>query len=173
MKLYERFADKDFHTSIASTFGIDFEAFESIVLPRLRGAGCRNNVLLPDSSMLTHALNGASALPQHAGRLYSVRGSGAAGVFHPKVFLQVGRRRGRLIVSSANMTTPGLGRQSRTRRTRRLRRSGLGRAASDRSGMELSIGSHRRSRPRRGHSDRMDARACAVAPARRPGNWRR
>lgn len=109
MKLYERFADKEFHTSIATSFGIDFDAYENIVLPRLRGAGCRNNLVLADGRMLTHALCGASALPHHAGRLYTINGISAQGVFHPKLFLQVGRRRGRLIVSSANLTTPGLG----------------------------------------------------------------
>ena len=108
MRLYERFADKEFHSSIATTFGIDFDAYENIVLPRLRGAGCRNNIVFADSRMLTHALCGASALPRHAGRLYNVSGVERGGVFHPKLFLQAGRRRGRLIVSSANMTTPGL-----------------------------------------------------------------
>jgi len=108
MKLYERFADKDFHTSIATSFGIDFDAYENIVLPRLRGAGCRNNIVVSDSRMLTHALGGASILPRHAGKNYTVNGAGAAGVFHPKLFLQVGRRRGRLIVSSANLTSSGL-----------------------------------------------------------------
>ncbi|MGH6922842.1 MAG: hypothetical protein ACRED5_03635 [Propylenella sp.] len=108
MRLYERFAEKDFHTSVATTFGIDFDAYESIVLSRLRGAGCRNNIVITDSRMLTHALGGASLLPRQAGRLYTVTGAGAAGVFHPKAFLQFGRRRARLIVGSANLTATGL-----------------------------------------------------------------
>lgn len=108
MRLYERFADKDFHTSVVTTFGIDFDAYESIVLSRLRGAGCRNNIVITDSRMLSHALGGASLLPRQAGRLYTVAGVGAAGVFHPKVFLQFGRRRARLIVGSANLTATGL-----------------------------------------------------------------
>ena len=110
MRLYEQFAEKNFHTSVAATFGIDFDAYESIVLPRLRGAGCRNNIVIPDSRMLTHALalDGASALPKHAGQLYTVNGASAQGVFHPKLFLQFGRRGGRLIVSSANLTASGL-----------------------------------------------------------------
>lgn len=108
MRLYDRFADKDFHTSVATTFGIDFDAYESIVLARLRGAGCRNNIVITDSRMLTYALGGASLLPRQAGKLYTVTGTSAAGVFHPKVFLQFGRRRGRLIIGSANLTAPGL-----------------------------------------------------------------
>lgn len=70
MRLYERFADKGYHSSIATTFGIDFDAYENIVLPRIRGAGCRNNMVLADARMLTHALGGASPLPRQAGRLY-------------------------------------------------------------------------------------------------------
>jgi hypothetical protein len=108
MKLYERFADKNYHTSIATTFGIDFDAYESIVLPRLRGAGCRNNIVITDSRMLTHALGGASVLPRQAGRLYTVDGISASGVFHPKLFLQLGRSGGRLIIGSANLTASGL-----------------------------------------------------------------
>ena len=108
MRLYERFADKGYHTSIATTFGIDFDAYENIVLPRVRGAGCRNNIVMADSRMLTHALDGASALPQKAGQLYTVGGVQAGGVFHPKLFLQIGRGGGRLIIGSANLTAPGL-----------------------------------------------------------------
>ena len=108
MKLYERFADKSYHTSIATTFGIDFDAYESIVLPRLRGAGCRNNIVIPDGRMLTHALDGASVLPRQAGRLYTVSGVTARGAFHPKCSCNFGRRGGRLILGSANLTASGL-----------------------------------------------------------------
>lgn len=58
--------------------------------------------------MLTYALSDVSRLPALAGSAYTVTGAAADGVFHPKIFLQLGRRRGRLIVSSANLTTPGL-----------------------------------------------------------------
>lgn len=108
MRLYERFADKNYHTSIATTFGIDFDAYESIALSRLRGAGCRNNIVLSDRRMLTHALSGASSLPQRAGTSYTVSGADAQGVFHPKLFLQFGRRGGRLLLGSANLTPSGL-----------------------------------------------------------------
>ena len=108
MKLYERFGDKGFHTSFVTTFGIDFDAYENIALPRFRGAGCNNNVLLADARMLTYALDGASLRPQHAGRHYTVSGADAKSLFHPKIILQLGRRSGRLIIGSANMTASGL-----------------------------------------------------------------
>jgi len=108
MKLYERFGDKGFHTSIITTFGVDFDAYESIILPRLRGAGCYNNVLLADSRMLTYALDGASMLPRHAGRHYTTLGVSAKGVFHTKITIQLGRREGRMMIASANVTSSGL-----------------------------------------------------------------
>jgi hypothetical protein len=58
--------------------------------------------------MLSLALDGDSSLPRHAGRLYTVTGVPAKGVFHPKIVLQVGRSNGRLIISSANVTSAGL-----------------------------------------------------------------
>src|SRR5258708_35882968 len=104
MKLYDRFADKGFHSSIATTFGLDFEAYETIVLSRLRGAGCRNNMVLTDGRMLTYALSGAMPLPQRAGQLYSVTGIADSGVFHPKLFLQFGRKSGRLVIELPKLT---------------------------------------------------------------------
>lgn len=61
--------------------------------------------------MLTYALGGDLPLLRHAGKLYGVTdalGARAGGVFHPKVILQLGRKRGRLIVGSANLTSSGL-----------------------------------------------------------------
>ncbi len=48
MRLYERFADKNFYTSVATTFGVDFDSYEQIALSRLRGAGCRDNLVIVD-----------------------------------------------------------------------------------------------------------------------------
>ncbi|HWA88564.1 MAG TPA: hypothetical protein VG889_00915 [Rhizomicrobium sp.] len=108
MKLYERFGARGYHTSIVMTFGVDFDAYENIVLPRLRGADCHNNILAADSRMLTQALGGATALPRFAGRWYTASGARAGAVFHPKMLIQLGRGGGRMIVSSANMTASGL-----------------------------------------------------------------
>ena len=109
MRLYERFSDRGYHTSVATTFGIDFDAYESIVLPRLRGAGCRNNTVIADARLLSLSLNSPHGLPQHAGRFYTVGAiAPARGVFHPKLFLQVGRDGARLMVMSANLTPSGI-----------------------------------------------------------------
>ena len=65
-------------------------------------------MVIADGRMLTHALNGASELPQRAGTHYTVSGAATGDLFHPKLILQFGRRGGRLIVGSANMTPSGL-----------------------------------------------------------------
>lgn len=109
MRLYERLGDTGYHTAIISSFGIDFEAFETIALSRLRGAGCRNVVLIADAAMVGLALNGGSPPPRSAGAHYLlVKASASGGVFHPKIFLQLGRKGGRMIVASANATGAGL-----------------------------------------------------------------
>ena len=77
MKLYDLYSDKGFHTSVATSFGLDFDAYEAIVLPRLKGAGCRNNIVVPDSRMLTYALSDVSRLPALAGSAYTVIGAAA------------------------------------------------------------------------------------------------
>ena len=108
MKLFEQFAHHGYHSCVMTTFGVDFAAFENIALPRLRGAGCNNNLVVADAGMLAHALEHAIELPRHAGRQYTVTGFRSKGVFHPKVILQLGPKTGRLFVSSANLTAPGL-----------------------------------------------------------------
>ena len=90
MKLFNYFAAGGFHTSIVSTFGVDFDAYEAIALPRLRDAGCNNNVVLADTRMLAQALADDARRPKFAGRRYSVVGAHCAGVFHPKLTLQLG-----------------------------------------------------------------------------------
>jgi hypothetical protein len=108
MKLYETFGKRGFHTSITTSFGIDFDAYENVMLARFRGAGCYNNLLAVDGGMLSLALEGGGQLPRHAGRTYTVTPAEVRGVFHPKIVLQIGRASARMIVSSANVTAAGL-----------------------------------------------------------------
>lgn len=109
MKLFEQFSQRGYHSCLMTTFGIDFAAFENVLLSRLRSVGCNNNLVIADVGMLAHAMASGSELPSHAGRRYTVTGAKAKGVFHPKLILQMGSKTGRLFVSSANLTTPGLG----------------------------------------------------------------
>ncbi|MDQ0039102.1 hypothetical protein J2W30_006895 [Variovorax boronicumulans] len=110
VKLFETFAESGFHSSFCTTFDVDFGAYESVALSRLREKRCTNNVLIVDGRMLTYALDGKS-LPSLAGSKYSVVGvtpSAAGAVFHPKLVLKLGEKKGCLLVTSANMTSAGL-----------------------------------------------------------------
>lgn len=108
MRLFNAFAASGYHTSLISTFVADFEAYEAIALPRLRDAGCNNNILVADARMLVQGLADSARRPKYAGRRYSVAGAQCAGVFHPKLVLQLGKASGRLLVMSANMTAAGV-----------------------------------------------------------------
>lgn len=108
MKLFDAFRESGYHTTIATTFAIDFAAYEQIALSRLRETGCMNNIVLADARMLTWSLDDPERPPRQAGRQYSLVGAEAKGLFHPKVTLQLGVDRARLIVASANLTGSGL-----------------------------------------------------------------
>lgn len=113
MKLPERLArrkGRGFHSAFATSFAVEFAAFEEVMLPQLSSGGASNVLLIADGRMATMALSDGSALPEMLGREYVLFSPAAAeGVFHPKIVLQVGRDGGRCIVSSANVTGAGLG----------------------------------------------------------------
>lgn len=108
MKLFNSFGGIGYHTSIITSFSVDLEAYESIVLPRMREAGCNNNILIADARMLGYAMTAGARVPKFAGRRYSVVAAQSPGVFHPKIVLQLGSASVRLLVASANVTAAGL-----------------------------------------------------------------
>ena len=108
MRLQQHLRESGYHSCLTTSFGIGFDAWEALALPALQGAGCRNNAILTDHRLLTAALGDPTALPRGAGRLYSVAGAATGALFHPKVWVQIGRQGGRLTIGSANLTIGGL-----------------------------------------------------------------
>lgn len=113
MKLYEHFAKslsgKAFHSTVVTTFGIEFTAFEQVLMPQFLGAGAGNIVLLADPGMVALTLAEGAAPPKTAGVDYIVHSPRSqGGVFHPKIIFQVGRDGARVVVGSANATSSGL-----------------------------------------------------------------
>lgn len=108
MKLFDAYSQPGFHTTLSTTFCIDFAAYEQIALSRLRESGCLNNIVVADSRMVTYALEDTQRPPRYAGRRYSLVGAQTDKLFHPKVTLQLGAAGARLIVSSANLTASGI-----------------------------------------------------------------
>lgn len=107
MKYYDIFAESGHHSAFLTTFAFSAQAFEDIVLPKLRGAGCRNIAVLADRSMLNLNLT-EFGVPRYAGALYHVAKVGVGGAFHPKMALLIGADKGRLLIGSANLTALGL-----------------------------------------------------------------
>lgn len=113
MRMFDALAarprDGGYHSTIITTFAIEFGAFERILLPQFTGAGASNILLLADPGMTATALDEGFSLPKLAGRDYVVHSPGGqTGVFHPKIIFQVGRKGARVIVGSANSTSAGL-----------------------------------------------------------------
>lgn len=112
MKYPERIArrgSRPFHTAISTTFAIEFNAFEEVMLPQIMASGATNTLLVSDARMATMALSDGTLLPHQLGRDYEmVSPPSGLGLFHPKILLQLGRKSGRLFVGSANVTASGI-----------------------------------------------------------------
>ena len=99
MKLPERFArrkGRGFHSAIATSFAVEFEAAEEVMLPQIMASGATNIILIADARMTAISLSDGSSLPKQLGRDYVLYGPRASsGLFHPKIVLQLGRDGGR------------------------------------------------------------------------------
>jgi hypothetical protein len=99
-----------YHTAIVTSFAVEFSGFDEVMLPQLAAAGATNVLLVADARMTSAAFSDGSLLPRQLGRDYVVlEPRQAAGVFHPKIVLQLGRDGGRAFIGSANATAAGIG----------------------------------------------------------------
>ena len=108
MKYFEAFGEGGFHSAFMTTYAFGSLAFEDIPFPKLRGAGCRNIIVLADRGMLNQAFSEFGP-PRFAGTSYHLIKADAPGAFHPKITMLIGETKGRLTVGSANLTALGLG----------------------------------------------------------------
>lgn len=100
---------RPFHSAFASTFSIEFTAFEELMLPKLKESGATNLLLIADERMASMSLSDGSRLPAKLGREYDLYSPPVTnGLFHPKIVLQIGRKAGRLFVGSANVSAAGI-----------------------------------------------------------------
>ena len=98
---------KGCRAAVITSYNASFRFFEHVVLPRLRGAGCKHILLLVDAARFAEAVTDPERRPQLAGKQYSLVPVAAAGAFHPKIVLQLGERSGRLWLGSHNLTLAG------------------------------------------------------------------
>lgn len=100
---------RPFHSAFATTFSIEFTAFEELMLPKLKESGATNLLLIADERMASMSLSDGSRLPAKLGREYDLYSPPVTnGLFHPKIVLQIGRKAGRLFVGSANVSAAGI-----------------------------------------------------------------
>src|SRR3546814_10074911 len=82
MKYFDAFGEGGFHSAFMTTYAFGSLAFEDIPFPKLRGAGCRNIVVLADTGMVNQAFSDFGP-PRFAGTSYHLIKAAAPGAFHP------------------------------------------------------------------------------------------
>ena len=107
MRYYDAFAEGGFHSAFMTTYAFGTLAFEDIPFPKLRGAGCRNIIVLADRAMVNQTFDHFGP-PRFAGGSYHLIKASAPRAFHPKITVLIGEAKGRLFVGSANLTALGL-----------------------------------------------------------------
>jgi hypothetical protein len=98
-----------FDASILTTYNAYLPFYENVILKRLVASGCQHNILFADAKNLAISLASPSGRPRLAGRDYTLVPMNAAGAFHPKIALLVGKNRARVFVGSHNATLSGFG----------------------------------------------------------------
>ncbi len=109
LSLLEELRTGRFEVSVATTYSIDFQFYEAVVLRRLIAAGCEHHLLVVDAARCAEALTDPDRRPRLAGLAYALVPVAYSNAFHPKVILQLGKKSGRCFVGSHNVTFPGFG----------------------------------------------------------------
>jgi len=110
LSLHDACRAKGFEVAILATYNVSFPFFENVTLRALQAGGCRQIILLADAAQVTAAFEHVERRPTRAGREYLLVPVARARTFHPKVLLQLGRTKTRLMIGSHNVTLAGYGR---------------------------------------------------------------
>lgn len=98
-----------FESSISTTYSVHFPFYETVVHRRLLGSGCLQQLVLADATQCAAALASADLRPLLAGNSYFLAPISAPGAFHPKVHVLLGKKNGKVLVGSHNLTFSGFG----------------------------------------------------------------
>ena len=91
--------------ALLTTYNFDIRLFEQAILNSLFANNVRKISLYVDAMELTRSLQNVKTC--QIGKKYMVNPIRINSTFHPKVVLLLGEKKARLIISSANITTPG------------------------------------------------------------------
>jgi hypothetical protein len=97
----------DLRSSIILTYRLDLPLYDGLIRRALNRAGVWNQITFCDFSCYVQDIQSQTAAV-FAGKHYSVTPIWQAGAFHPKVYMLLGPRHGRLLVGSGNATVGGL-----------------------------------------------------------------
>jgi hypothetical protein len=97
----------DAHTSIVLAYNVDLLVYDKLVRRRLASAGVSSQIVFCDATPYAASLDAIDPTSR-VGRAYSVTPVRVEGAFHPKVYLLLGRRSGRLVLGSGNASIGGL-----------------------------------------------------------------
>ena len=91
--------------ALLTTYNFDIRLFEQAILNSLFANNVRKISVYVDADELTKSLQNVKTC--QIGKKYMVNPIRINSTFHPKVILLLGEKKARLIISSANITTPG------------------------------------------------------------------
>ena len=97
----------DLRSCIILTYGLDLPLYDGLIRRALNRAGVWNQAIFCDLGCYIQDIQAQSAV-SHAGKQYPITPIWQSGAFHPKVYLLLGPRHGRLLVGSGNTTVGGL-----------------------------------------------------------------
>src|SRR6056297_3340249 len=107
MRYDKVFRDSGYLSTLLTSFEFDPIVFENVVLAGLTAGGARDITVITDTERV-NAQFAEYGPPRQAGRYYHLAKRRVAGCFHPKIVLQAGEKKARLIVGSANLTGSGI-----------------------------------------------------------------
>lgn len=104
--IWDLLSGRDYHSCIITTYSFDFYYFEKSVIRILRSKGIGNISVFVDSNIFQGVLG---KIGNSISRIYSINQIKSKGVFHPKVYMFFGEKKGLLIIGSGNLTSSGHG----------------------------------------------------------------
>jgi hypothetical protein len=107
MKYYDAFRDKGYHAALLTSFEFAADIFDDVIWPGLVSGGARIIGVIADQNRVNEHFTeyGPS---RRAGQRFHLAKRKVSGAFHPKIMLQIGETKGRLLVGSSNLTSGGL-----------------------------------------------------------------
>jgi len=114
LHLHDRLKKHAFEHALITTYNFGASFFEDYALENFKSLQDNGNIsVLLDygqyQDLLSAATENPDLFPKLANLRYLLHPVRVPGVFHPKVFLFAGRKRGLLLIGSANFTQDGLG----------------------------------------------------------------